>query len=187
MPEMPPPPPPAPLPPSARALLLAGLLALCAPAGAAGDDDAGAAAAPRAAPAPRPTRFDALIEAAARRHRLDPALIHAMIRAESGYDPRAVSHRGALGLMQLMPATAAELGLAEPFDPAANIDAGSRYLRRQLDRFHNLSLVMAAYYAGAQPVLAAGRRVPADPDVRRYVVRVIEYYFNRKGIPTGRP
>ncbi len=129
--------------------------------------------------------YHATVMAAARAQRLPPALIHAVIGAESGYDPRAVSPRGAQGLMQIMPATARELGLADPFEPHANIHAGSRYLRRMLERYRNLSLALAAYNAGPEAV-AAARGIPPYPETRRFVVRAVELYFGYRGIPTGR-
>src|SRR5437773_2668646 len=98
------------------------------------------------------TPYDKLIAAEAKRYDVDAAFVSALIRAESNYEPRAVSRKGARGLMQLMPATARRLSLAQPFDPVANVRAGVRYLRELLDRFHRPELVLAAYNAGENAV-----------------------------------
>lgn len=124
------------------------------------------------------SRYTPAIERAAKRQRLDPALIHAVISAESGYNPRAVSPKGAMGLMQLMPATAQLYGVEDPFDPVANIEAGSRYLRRMVDRFHNLSLALAAYNAGPGAVARYRNTIPPYMETRRYVVRVTNFYIH---------
>jgi|APFre7841882724_1041349.scaffolds.fasta_scaffold01603_3 soluble lytic murein transglycosylase-like protein len=123
--------------------------------------------------------FHAEITAAARRHGLEPALLHAVISAESAYRAQAVSHKGARGLMQVMPATAARYGfdaqaLAEP---AANIAAGSRYLADLLRMFSgDLRLALAAYNAGEHAVLRYGWRVPPFPETEAYVPRVLKVY-----------
>ena len=116
-------------------------------------------------PAARKLPRDAQIRRAAERHGVDPLLVHAVVRAESGYDPRAVSRKGAAGLMQLMPETARRYGVTDRFDPATNLDAGVRHLRHLLRLFGgNLSLALAAYNAGEEPVLRAGG---ADPRLSR--------------------
>lgn len=121
--------------------------------------------------------FAGLVAAAAAEFALPEALLHAVIRAESNYDPAAVSSRGAVGLMQLMPATARELGVADARDPAANIRGGARYLRRLLEMFdHDLRRALAAYNAGPGAVERHGGRVPPFAETRRYVPRVIELY-----------
>lgn len=113
------------------------------------------------------------IRAAARRHDVDPALIEAMIEAESAWDARAVSRTGAQGLMQIMPATARDLSLARPFDPVENVRAGTAYLRQMLDRFgERVELALAAYNAGPSTVTAYGG-VPPYPETVRYVRRVL--------------
>lgn len=110
---------------------------------------------------------------AADRYALDPILVHAVAQAESGLDPAAVSPKGAMGLMQLMPATARDLGVTDPFDPIQSIDGGCRYLRAMLDRFDgDLRLALAAYNAGPNTVSATGR-VPDFPETRSYVERVL--------------
>lgn len=111
----------------------------------------------------------------ATQYRLDPALVHAVIKAESDFDPDAVSHRGAMGLMQLMPITAAALDVDDPFDPLQNIRAGSQELRRLMKRFRNkLPLVLAAYNAGATRV--KGGKIPRIRETRNYVRKVLRYY-----------
>ena len=123
------------------------------------------------------TRFNRDILSAAVEHDVDPALIHAVIAAESGYDPLARSHAGAAGLMQLMPATAKRFGANNRFDPAENIRAGTRYLRVLMDMFDNdLELVLAAYNAGENAVIRAGHRVPPYKETMTYVPRVLKYY-----------
>jgi hypothetical protein len=113
------------------------------------------------------------IRETARRHGVSEALVAAIIAVESEYNPRAVSRRGAQGLMQLMPATASSLSVDDPFDPRENIEAGVRHLRRLLDRFdHNLPLVLAAYNAGEQAVLRY-RGVPPYRETRQYISRVL--------------
>jgi soluble lytic murein transglycosylase-like protein len=122
-------------------------------------------------------RYEKTIRAAARANRLEPALIHAVISAESGYNPFARSHKGASGLMQLMPATAKRYGAKNALDPAQNIHAGAKYLRDLMDLFDNdLKLVLAAYNAGENAVLRAGRRIPPYSETMTYVPRVINYY-----------
>lgn len=130
----------------------------------------------RQAAARKPPAFDALVSGAARRHALPTSLLHAVISAESRYAPQAVSPKGAMGLMQLMPATARALGIARPFDPAQNIDGGARYLRHLLDEFAgDLPLALAAYNAGPAAVHRHGRRVPPYAETRAYVPRVLAH------------
>jgi soluble lytic murein transglycosylase-like protein len=122
-------------------------------------------------------RYQKDIESAARRHNIDPALIHAVISAESGYNPFARSRAGAAGLMQLMPETARRFGARNRLDPAENIQAGTRYLRMLMDLFNNdLELVLAAYNAGENAVIRAGHRVPPYEETMTYVPRVLRYY-----------
>lgn len=109
---------------------------------------------------------------AALRHDLDPALVAAVVHVESAWDPRAVSPKGALGLMQLMPATAAYLGVVDAFDPADNLEGGCRYLREMLDRFLDLRLALAAYNAGPDVVSRVGD-VPTYPETREYVESIL--------------
>ena len=111
-----------------------------------------------------------------RQHQLDPALISAIIKAESDFDPDAVSRSGAIGLMQLMPQTAVRLDVRDPFNPEENIAGGARYLRYLLDRFHgNLPLALAAYNAGATRV-EQYNTLPPIHETRRYVKKVLRFY-----------
>jgi len=116
------------------------------------------------------------IAEASARYGVPERLIWAVIRVESGFDPRAVSSKGARGLMQLMPETAALLGVRELFNPRENINAGTRHLRGMMDRFHyDLPMAIAAYNAGDRPV-AAFRGIPPYPETREYVARVLRFY-----------
>jgi soluble lytic murein transglycosylase len=118
-------------------------------------------------------RFFRLIDAAAQEHRIDPALIRAVVKAESDYNPTAISSAGALGLMQLMPGTARDLDVKNPFDPEENIRGGVQYLRYLLDRFEgSVPLAVAAYHAGEQNVDRHGG-IPPIPATKDYVKRVM--------------
>jgi soluble lytic murein transglycosylase-like protein len=136
------------------------------------------------APAPRATepddprrRYDALIRRAAGSAGIDAALLHAVIAVESGYDARAVSKRGAKGLMQLMPETARRYAVRDVFDPADNVRGGARYLAALLKMFANdLHLALAAYNAGEAAVLEHGRRIPPYPETAAYVPKVVRAY-----------
>lgn len=132
--------------------------------------------------------FRDLIEGAAARYSVDADLITSVIAAESNFDPKAISRRNARGLMQLLPGTAARLGVQNIFDPRENIDAGTRYLRDLLLLYKNdLALTLAAYNAGPQRVRQYGR-VPPFAETRSYVQRVRSAYAKRKsGVPGGRP
>ena len=111
-----------------------------------------------------------------RKHRLDPALLLAVIKAESDFNPSAVSKAGAMGLMQLMPDTAAALNVRDPYNPHENVGGGARHLRYLLDRFEGtLPLALAAYNAGEQRVEKL-RRIPPIPETRRYVYKVLRFY-----------
>lgn len=120
------------------------------------------------------TPYDALFAAAGARHGVDPALLAAVARTESGLDPQAVSPAGAQGLMQLMPATAAGLGVTDSFDPAQAVDGAARLLRGHLDRFGSLPLALAAYNAGAGAVSRHGG-IPPYPETQQYVQRVLSH------------
>lgn len=113
-----------------------------------------------------------LAREAAARHGVDPDLFERLVSAESGGNPRAVSSAGAMGLAQLMPATAQALGVQDPFDPVQNLDGGARYLRSMLDRFGDPRLAVAAYNAGPGAVQRYGS-VPPYPETVAYVARVL--------------
>lgn len=126
-------------------------------------------------------RFSKTIELAAKNHKLPTALVHAVITAESAYDPNAISTAGAVGLMQLMPQTAARYGVKNRKDPAANIAGGTRYLKDLLGMFDNdLVLAIAAYNAGENAVLTYGRQIPPYQETQTYVRRVLKYYNDYK-------
>ena len=118
-----------------------------------------------------------MIEKVAQRTNLKPELLHAVVRAESAYDPKALSKKGARGLMQLMPATADRYGVNDSWDPEQNLDGGARYLRDLLDMFdQNLKLAVAAYNAGENAVKKYGNTIPPYPETRQYVRKVVTFY-----------
>jgi hypothetical protein len=126
---------------------------------------------------PQAPPFDALVRRAARTASLEAALLHAVIENESGYDPRAVSPRGAIGLMQVLPRTGARFGVRRLEDPAENLRAGAAYLQWLLSRFDGeLPLALAAYNAGEGAVLRYGRRIPPFPETQNYVRKVMAGY-----------
>jgi soluble lytic murein transglycosylase-like protein len=137
-----------------------------------------AAQATKLAPAPKVDVHQAVAEASDR-YRLDPDLLDSVIRAESGFNPHAVSPKGAQGLMQLMPGTASKLGVPNAFDPEANVDGGTRYLRELLERYNfDLIKALAAYNAGPHRVEQYGG-VPPYRETRHYVASIVRD-FNRK-------
>lgn len=118
-----------------------------------------------------------IVREAAERHRVDPALVRAVIQTESGWNPSAVSRKGAAGLMQLIPGTAQRFGADDVFNPRQNIDAGVRYLKTLLERYNgNLDLALAAYNAGEGAVARHGG-MPPFRETRNYVQRVQDAYF----------
>jgi hypothetical protein len=122
-------------------------------------------------------RYAPIIDTAARAHGVDAALVHAVITAESGYNPRAYSKAGATGLMQLMPATAARYGVRNIWDPVENIQGGVRYLRDLITLFNgNLELAVAAYNAGENAVIRHGNRIPPYAETAHYVPKVLGFY-----------
>ena len=134
----------------------------------------------------QPTRFSGPILAAARETKVDPALIHAVIAVESGYNPSARSSAGAVGLMQLMPETARHYGVKNRLDPAQSIQGGARYLRDLKILFSDdLSLVLAAYNAGENAVLKYGRRIPPFAETAAYVPKVLSAYRKFRPVASG--
>jgi soluble lytic murein transglycosylase-like protein len=160
------------------ATLLAGL-ALAAPP-APGEMPALEAVAPGQVSGTNRRRLTPHIERVATRYQVEPALVHALIAVESGFDPNAVSPRGAIGLMQLLPETALDYGVQDPRDPIANLHAGTRHLRRLLNRYRNISHALAAYNAGEGTMDGARRQVTLL-ETRRFVVRVIGLYQRYRG------
>jgi len=122
-------------------------------------------------------KYSAIINTAAKAYGVDASLIHAVISAESGYNPYALSRAGAMGLMQLMPETARRYGVQNMMDPVENVHGGVRYLRDLLTMFKGrLDLVVAAYNAGENAVIRHGHRVPPYSETRHYVPKVLAFY-----------
>lgn len=123
-------------------------------------------------------RFSGLISATARQYQLVPELLHAVIRTESGYDPSAVSSAGAIGLMQLMPGTAARYRVTDIWDPVENVRGGAAYLRDLLDMFdQDLRLALAGYNAGENAVIKYDRQIPPYPETQQYVRKVLQFLW----------
>ena len=133
----------------------------------------------------RPADLSQVVNEASGRYRLDPDLVNSVIKAESGFNVRALSPKGAQGLMQLMPGTASQLGVPNAFDPQANVEGGTRYLRELLERYNfDLVKALAAYNAGPQRVEQFGG-VPPYYETRAYVARIVKD-FNKKKIAQGK-
>lgn len=127
-----------------------------------------------------PANLDELVASASGAYRLDPDLVNSVIRAESGFNVRAVSPKGAQGLMQLMPPTASALGVEDAFDPRANVEGGTKYLRQLLERYNfDLIKALAAYNAGPQRVEQYGG-VPPYYETKAYVARIVRDFNRRK-------
>ena len=137
-----------------------------------------AASTPHDVPGTGAGPFRALIAAAAERHGVSPSLVHAVIEVESNFEHRARSRKGAMGLMQLMPGTARQYAVANPYDPRSNIDAGTRHLRMLLDRF-DVSRALAAYNAG-EGAVKKFKGIPPYRETRNYVSRILSL-----ATPTG--
>lgn len=129
-----------------------------------------------------------LVSAAASANQLPEALLHAVIKSESNYNPGATSPKGAGGLMQLMPDTARELGVKDVYDPKANIQGGAKYLKRLMTLFDNdIALAVAAYNAGPDAVLSRGRVIPPFAETQRYVPSVLRQYRRLQGLAVDAP
>jgi soluble lytic murein transglycosylase-like protein len=129
--------------------------------------------------------IDQAIEEAAARHNVDPTLVKALIKVESNFNPGAVSRKGAMGLMQLMPSTARSLNVTNPFDPQQNVDAGVRHLKGLLENFGgDVRLTLAAYNAGQGAVMRSGG-IPPYLETRNYVRRITDLYGNPTSISYG--
>jgi len=127
--------------------------------------------------------FAEAVQAAALANQLPAALLHAVIDTESHYNPNARSPKGAGGLMQLMPQTARQMGVADVYDPAANIRGGARYLKQLMTLFDNdVALAVAAYNAGPEAVLSHGRVIPPYAETQRYVPSVLRQYRRLQGL-----
>lgn len=131
------------------------------------------------------TPFEKLIRAAAKKYDLDADLIHCVVAVESNFNPKAVSRKKASGLMQLLPQTAAQYGVNNIFDPEENINAGTRYLKELLAKYHDLTLALAAYNAGPERVDQYGRRVPPYLETMKYVQRIAKSYAKIKAESTS--
>ena len=128
--------------------------------------------------------YDPLIRQHASQHGLRPELVRAVIQVESAFNPRAVSPKGAMGLMQLMPATAKRFGVIDPFNPAENIRAGVSYLRQLLERYdHDEQLALAAYNAGPGAVDKYGSKVPPYKETQNYVLKITGIRGNARPAP----
>lgn len=129
--------------------------------------------------------LDSIIEETARRHDVDPNLVRSLIKVESNFNAQAVSPKGAMGLMQLMPGTARTLNVSNPFDPQQNVDAGVRHLKHLLQDFNgDVKLSLAAYNAGAGAV-ARSKGVPPYAETRNYVKRITALYGDHGKLLTG--
>lgn len=124
--------------------------------------------------------YSLYVQKAARKYEVEPELIHAVIRTESNGNHRAISKKGAMGLMQLMPSTANDLNVGNPFNPEENIEGGTRYIRYLLEKFNgNLTLALAAYNSGPKTVEKYGN-VPPISETRQYVNKVFSYYNGKR-------
>jgi hypothetical protein len=131
-------------------------------------------------PVPDRASLEVLVNGVAQRHQIDPDFINSVIRAESGFNSRAVSRKGAQGLMQLMPQTASQLGIANSFDPKSNVEGGTKYLRELLEKYnYDVPKALAAYNAGARRV-DQYRGVPPYFETRTYVAKIIRDYNRKK-------
>jgi soluble lytic murein transglycosylase-like protein len=136
-------------------------------------------------PIASPGDIDSAIEQAAARHNVDPNLVRAVVKVESNFNPNAVSRKGAMGLMQLMPSTARQLKVRNPFDPEQNVDAGVRHLKQLLESYDgDIKLTLAAYNAGAGAV-ARSSGVPRYAETQNYVRRITNLYYGVSDFNSG--
>jgi len=132
--------------------------------------------------------YNTYIERVAKQYSLDPNLIKAIIKIESNFDPKAVSRKGAMGLMQLMPQTALNNGVSNPFDPAQNIQGGARYFKKLMNMFNgNIKLALAGYNAGENAVIKYGFKIPPYNETEDYVEKVLYHYTYLKGNRRNKP
>jgi soluble lytic murein transglycosylase-like protein len=168
---------------SAAILSLIGLVAAHAAWPASAPEDAAAVSALQGLPVPDRAAIDRMIDAMAERYGVERSLVHAVVRAESAYDPHAVSHKGAVGLMQVMPATAADYGVDSVealFDPRTNLRTGVRHLKRLLQRF-GVGRAVMAYNAG-EGALERHNGFVSYPETQRYTHRVLSAYLRARGV-----
>ncbi len=133
-----------------------------------------------------PSTYLDIIQSACNRHGVDPALVHALVKVESDFNPYALSRKGAMGLMQLMPQTAMDMDVQNSFDPSDNVDGGVKYLRYLIDRYEgNLSLALAAYNSGETAVKKWGT-IPPFKETQNYVQRVLGLYNGKKKLHVPR-
>ena len=131
--------------------------------------------------------YSSYVQKSAQKYSIEPELIHAVIRTESNGNHRAVSKKGAMGLMQLMPSTASDMNVGNPFNPEENIEGGTRYLRSLIEKFNgNLTLAIAAYNSGPKTVERYGN-VPPISETKQYVNRVLALYNGKRQIATAGP
>ncbi|MBI4654785.1 MAG: lytic transglycosylase domain-containing protein [Nitrospirae bacterium] len=132
-----------------------------------------------------PSSYHQIITEKSQKHNIEPSLVKAVIKAESNWDSTAVSRKGAIGLMQLMPYTAREMNVLNPFDPEENIEGGTRYLKYLLDKFNgDLTLAIAAYNAGPNTVEKFGG-IPPIQETRQYVERILSLYNGKAPAPSS--
>ena len=133
-----------------------------------------------------PSAYIDIIQSASMRHGVDPALVHAVVKVESNFNPYALSRKGAMGLMQLMPQTAMDMNVRNSFNPNDNVDGGVKYLRYLIDRYEgNLSLALAAYNSGETAVKKWGA-IPPFKETQNYVRRVLELYNGKSKLHVPR-
>ncbi len=131
-------------------------------------------------------KFDQHINSTARWYGIDPLLIKAMIKVESNFNPDAVSPKGAMGIMQLMPGTAERVGVSDPFNPVENIEGGVKYFNKLMNMFNDVTLAIAGYNAGENAVIRYGNKIPPYPETIEYVEKVYIHYDHLRKTPSER-